>query len=125
VTDTQGHLLHVDVHPANASDTVEGCEVFEAALRFYPSLEGVCGDAGYRGTFVNYVKNVLHKTVDIVEKLPEGWRILPKRWVVERTLGWLNTCRRLSKDVEITVDSAQAMVRLAHSRLLLKRTCYL
>jgi hypothetical protein len=46
VTDTQGHLLHVEVHAANASDTVEGSEVFEAALLIYPSLQGVCADAG-------------------------------------------------------------------------------
>ena len=121
VTDTQGHLLHVEVHAANASDTVEGCEVFEAALLNYPSLEGVCADAGYRGTFVSYVENVLHKTVEIVERLPEGWTVLPKRWVVERTLAWLNAYRRLAKDVEITLQSAQSMVQLAHTRLLLKR----
>src|SRR5688572_15943503 len=46
VTDTQGHLLHVKVHAANIHDTVRGCMVFQEALKKYPTLEGVCADAG-------------------------------------------------------------------------------
>ncbi|WP_254229341.1 transposase [Wolbachia pipientis] len=48
VTDTQGHLLNIMVHPANIHGTVAGCEVFRDALEKYPSLQGVCADAGYR-----------------------------------------------------------------------------
>ena len=59
--------------------------------------------------------------VEIVERLPAGWTLLPKRWVVERTLAWLNPFRRLSKDYEITTASEEAFVTLAHARLLLKR----
>ena len=121
VTDTQGHLLHVKVHAANEHDTIAGCLVFEEALCKYPSLLGVCADAGYRGTFVDYVQLYLTCLVEIVERLPAGWRLLPKRWIVERTLAWLNPFRRLSKDYEITTASEEAFVTLAHSRLLLKR----
>ena len=46
VTDTQGHLLHVQVHAANTHDTVAGCHVFEEAIKQYPTLQGVCADAG-------------------------------------------------------------------------------
>jgi len=121
VTDTQGHLLHVKVHAANEHDTLAGCLVFEEALDKYPGLLGVCADAGYRGTFVDYVQLYLTSIVEIVERLPAGWTLLPKRWVVERTLAWLNPFRRLSKDYEITTTSEEAFVTLAHSRLLLKR----
>jgi len=121
VTDTLGHLLHVKVHAANEHDTMAGCFVFEEALEKYPSLLGVCADAGYRGTFVDYVQLFLTSLVEIVERLPAGWTVLPKRWIVERTLAWLNPFRRLSKDYEITTTSEEAFVTLAHARLLLRR----
>lgn len=125
VTDTQGHLLHVKSHPANEHDTMAGCLVFEEALDRYPSLQGVCADGGYRGTFTDYVKLALNCLVDIVLKLPRGWTILPKRWVVERTFSWLNGSRRLSKDYEISTDSAETQVKLSHIHLLLRRLFHL
>jgi hypothetical protein len=125
VTDTQGHLLHVKSHPANEHDTIAGCLVFEEALDKYPSLQGVCADGGYRGTFTDYVKLALNCLVDIVLKLPEGWTILPKRWVVERTFSWLNGSRRLSKDYEISTNSAESQVKLSHIHLLLRRLFHL
>jgi len=121
VTDTQGHLLHVKVHAANTHDTVAGCTVFEEALKKYPTLQGVCADAGYRKTLEEYVRNVLKKTVEISERIKPGWAILPKRWVVERTFAWLNPFRRLAKDFEIAISSAENNVMIAHSMILIKR----
>lgn len=121
VTDTQGHLLHVKVHAANIHDTVAGCGVFEEALKKYPSLKGVCADAGYRKTLEEFVEKVLKKTVEISARITPGWTILAKRWVVERTLAWLNHFRRLSKDYEIALQSAENNVMIAHSILLLRR----
>jgi len=94
--------------------------VLEATLKKYPSLIGVCGDAGYRGTFVEEASNLGLK-VDISERIKPEWAILPKRWRVERTLGWMNNSRRLSKDFEITTVSAEAMCYISHSATLLKR----
>jgi transposase len=121
VTDTQGHLLHVKVHAANTHDTVAGCQVFKEACDKYPTLKGVCADAGYRKTMEDFVTNVLKRTIDISMRLVKPWAILAKRWVVERTLAWLNPFRRLSKDYEIAVSSSEAYVMIAHSMLLLKR----
>jgi putative transposase len=121
VTDTQGHLLHVAVHAANIHDTVAGCQVIEEAFKKYPTLQGVCADAGYRKTFEQYVADVLHKTVEISERITQHWAILPKRWVVERTLAWLNHFRRLSKDYEISVKSSENNVIIAHIMILLNR----
>jgi len=121
VTDTQGHLLHVKVHAANTHDTVAGCRVFEAALQKYPTLKGVCADAGYRKTMEQFVAGVLKKTIAISERIAPGWAILAKRWVVERTFAWLNHFRRLSKDYEMTVKSAENLVMIAHSMLLIRR----
>ena len=121
VTDTAGHLLHVKVHEANIHDTVAGCTVFEEALKKHPSLKGVCADAGYKKTMKEFVENVLQKTVEISERITPGWAVLAKRWVVERTFAWLNNFRRLSKDYEIAVVTAENMVMIAHSILLLNR----
>ena len=121
VTDTQGHLLHVCVHAANVHDTVAGCHVIEEAFKKYPTLQGVCADAGYRKTFEHYVAQVLQKTVEISSRITQDWAILPKRWVVERTLAWLTHFRRLSKDYEISISSSQNNVIIAHIMLLLNR----
>lgn len=121
VTDTQGHILHVKVHAANTHDTVAGCGVFDEAAVKYPSLQGVCADAGYRKTFEEFVQKVLKKTVEISARIAPGWAILAKRWVVERTFAWLNHFRRLAKDYEIGVQSAENNVMIAHSMLLIRR----
>ena len=121
VTDTVGHLLHVKVHAANTHDTVAGCDVFQEALKRYPTLAGVCADAGYRKTMEKFVKDILHKTIEISQRIIPGWTILAKRWVVERTLAWLNPSRRLSKDYEITTKSAETMIMISHSALFIKR----
>jgi len=123
VTDTQGHLLHVKVHAANTHDTVAGCGVFEEALQKYPTLKGVCADAGYRKTMEEFVEKVLKKTIQISERITPGWAVLAKRWIVERTFAWLNHFRRLSKDYEIAVKSAENIIMIAHSMILLKRVC--
>lgn len=121
VTDTQGHILHVKVHAANRHDTVAGCNLFEEALLKYPTLQEVCADAGYRKTFEEFVQNVLKKTVEISERITPGWAILAKRWVVERTFAWLNHFRRLAKDYEIAIKSAENNMMIAHSIILIRR----
>jgi len=79
VTDTAGHLLHVNVHAANIHDTVAGCAVFEGAIKKYPSIQGVCADSGYRKTMENFVKNDLKRSIEISTRINPGWSLLPKR----------------------------------------------
>lgn len=117
-----GNLLAVAVHAANIHDTKSGILAAKPAYERYPSIQKFCADAGYRGTFVLEIQEILSLDVDISEKIkPHQWEKLPWRWVVERTLGWLNHSRRLSKDYEITISSAVAMVKLSHLHTLLKR----
>ena len=121
VTDTMGHVLNVKVHAANIHDTVSGGKVFKEALMKYPSIAGCCADAGYRKTFESLVLS-LGKTIKISEKIkPKAWMVLPQRWIVERTLSWLNNSRRLSKDYEISTVSAENMVMISHLATLIKR----
>jgi len=121
VTDTQGHLLHVKIHAANIHDTVSGCDVFQEATKKHPTLKGVCADAGYRKTMEEFVTKVLKKTIEISERITPGWAVLAKRWLVERTFAWLNHFRRLSKDYEISTNTAENFVMIAHSIILIKR----
>jgi putative transposase len=121
VTDILGNLLFVQAHAANIHDSAAGGKVIEGALLKYPSLAGVCGDAGYRKTFEEDAEK-LGLTVDIIQRIADaGWAILPKRWRVERTLSWLKGSRRLSKDYEITSLSVENMIMISHMTTLLRR----
>jgi putative transposase len=111
----------VEVHAANVHDTMVGGRIFKHALEKYQTLQGACFDAGYRGTTVSYVKNILGKIVEISSRITDKWAILPVRWVVERTFGWLNSTRRLAKDFEISISSEENFVMISHSMMLLRR----
>ena len=116
-----GNLLAVVVHAANIHDTKSGILAARNAFEKYPSIQGFCADAGYRKTFERDVSLELGLGVDISIRINSEWETLPKRWIVERSLAWLNNSRRLSKDYEISVRSAQAVCLIAASRTLLKR----
>ena len=122
VVDVLGNLLAIVVHAANIHDTVSGIIAARKAVLAYPGIRGFCADAGYKGTFETDMWENFQCGVDISEKIkPKEWEILPWRWIVERTLAWLNTFRRLSKDYEITTFSAESFVKIAHLHTLLKR----
>ena len=116
-----GNLLAVVVHAANIHDTKAGILAAKRAVEKYPSIRRVCSDAGYRKTFVQDVKETLGLEVDISARIKPEWTILPKGWIVERTRARINYSRRLSKDYEITVESAQAMCMIAALRTLIAR----
>ena len=120
--DVLGCLLSVHVHAANIHDTKSGIITAKQVYERYPPIQKFCTDAGYRGTFVSDLKEQLGLSVDISEKIkPHQWEKLPWRWVVERILSWLNHSRRLSKDYEITISSAESIVKISHIHTLLKR----
>ena len=122
VTDIMGNILSVVVHAANIHDTKAGCNPAAKAYDKYPTIEKFCGDGGYLGTFVAYVGWDFDDVgVDISKRINPGFEILPKRWVVERTLAWLGNSRRLSKDYEITTTSEEAFVMISHLHTLLRR----
>ena len=103
-----GNLLAVVVHAANIHDTKSGILVAKGAFEKYPSIQRFCADAGYRKSFEQDVSRELGLGVDISARIKPEWEVLPKRWIVERSLAWLNNSRRLSKDYEISVRSAHS-----------------
>lgn len=122
MTDVLGNLLAVKVHRANLHDTKSGIFPAISAYLCYPTIEKYCGDKGYRKTFVIQLKSILGLDTDISEKIvPQGFAVIPKRWVVERTFAWLNNYRRLSKDFEIKTVIAEAFIKISHFHTLLKR----
>lgn len=101
--------------------------VLSTLFGLYPFLRKVFADAGYQGPqFLAGATGALPQVaVEIVKRSDnvKGFVVLPKRWVVERTLGWLNRCRRLAKDFENLTRMAMAFVRLASIRFMLRRLC--
>ncbi len=87
----------------------------------YSSLQAFCGDAGYRGTAVTFVEQTLGLILHSVTKLGQGFTVLPKRWIVERTLAWLGGFRRLAKDFEIVTATAESMIRIAMLKITLDK----
>ena len=118
-----GNLLCIHVHAANIHDTKGGVFTFEKALHRYPTIQAGCADGGYRGTFKNTFEEFHNIRIDISMQLKEqkGFQVIPKRWIVERTLAWLNTSRRLSKDYEIKTAYAETMCIISHFHTLLRR----
>ncbi len=116
-----GNLLCVHVHAANIHDTKGGVYAFEKALYNYPSLQGVCADYAYHKHFKDTIENFHYVKVDISKRLDSTFKVMPKRWRVERTFSWLNNSRRLSKDYEIRTFYAETMVIISHIHTLLRR----
>jgi len=112
VVDTIGLLVVVLVTAASVQDRDGGRLVLNKARMAMPSIVLVWADGGYAGRCVEFARRVLRITLHIVRK-PAGQRdfeVLPRRWVVERTLSWLVRCRRLGHDYERLPAHAEAMV---------------
>jgi transposase len=123
VVDTLGLLLVVLVTAASVADRDGGRGVLHRARMAMPSLALVFADGGYAGRLVTWAAQRLRIVVDLVRK-PAGQRgfaILPRRWVVERTLAWLTAHRRLAFDYERRPEHAEAWVKWAMIGLTTRR----
>jgi transposase len=124
VTDTNGLLLAVHVHPANVQDVHGAVPLLERLRQRFPKLRHVFADRIYRGEqLVNALSHCGPWTIEIVERPPgvKGFQLLPRRWVVERTFAWFGRCRRLTKDFEGSAATEAAWLLVAHLRLLTRR----
>lgn len=123
IVDTMGLLLMVTVTAASVQDRVAAIDITRKALRRHRGLRRIWADGGYTGRFVTWAQNTFSVPVEIVNKLEgqTGFTVLPRRWVVERTFGWLTRCRRLQVDYERRPDQAEAMIQLAMIGLMTRR----
>lgn len=123
IVDTLGLLLVVVVHVASIQDYHGAKSVFERIKGRCPRLKLIWADGIYKGPLVAWVQEHLKCVLAIVTRDPshKGFVVQPKRWIVERTFGWLNRYRRLSKDYEHDPLTSESMVYLASIRLMLRR----
>jgi len=117
-------LLHAIVHAANIQDR-DGVLLMATLFSLHPFLRKLYADGGYQGPqFQDGLRRAMRGiTVEIVERsdAAKGFTVLPKRWIVERTIAWLNRCRRLAKDWQCLNRKALAFLRLASIRLMLRK----
>lgn len=114
------------VHGADVQDRDGGVLVMASLFGLYPFLLKLYADSGYTGPKfkAGLARVCRHVSVEIVKRTDAGkFVVLPKRWIVERTIGWLNRCRRLAKDWERMNRNALAFLQWASVRLMLRRLC--
>lgn len=146
LVDTQGLLLSVMVLAANVSDQAGGRQVLENLQLYFWRLRHICVDGGYQRSFQDWVTGSLGWTIDVVQHayagirgiwMPEGaeltpdrlsklkgyrsFKVLPRRWVVERTFAWISRFRRHAKDYEYLPETSEAFIYAAMVRLMLAR----
>ncbi len=124
VTDTLGLLVGVLIHAANIQDRDGAPGVLNSIRSRWPWLRHVFADGGYAGDKLRAaLADKGRWTLEIIKRsdTADGFEVLPRRWVVERTFAWLGRCRRLAKDWEKTIASATAFILIAHIRLLTRR----
>lgn len=117
-------MVGLIVTPANIQDRDVIATLLKKARTMHPSLAKALADGGYQGAATAAeVKAEADIPLDIVKRsdTAKGFKLLPKRWIVERTFGWLGRCRRLAKDFENLTRSHAAFVILAMIRLMLRR----
>lgn len=123
LVDTMGLILMVVVHAASIQDRDGAKLIFEKIYHVFPKLHLIWADAGYAGSLVDWVKYFIGCGLEIVKRcdLTNGFKILPRRWVVERTFAWLGRYRRLSKDYEYLPQTSETMIYAAMTHLMLRR----
>lgn len=123
VTDTLGLLLIVMVTAASVQDRDGGKVVLERLRFVMPSVALIWADGGYAGKLVAYARQALRLVVEVVRKKEgqRGFEVLPRRWVVERTLSWIVRCRRLVHDYERLPAHSEAMVTWAMIGIMTRR----
>ena len=131
VVDTLGLVLMVVVTAASVQDVVGAQAVLQALFdRIKHSkyshgcrLKLIWADGGYRGQLIQWVKGRFGWTLEIVAKLEDqvGFKVLRKRWIIERTFAWLSRSRRLARDYERLTATSEAFIYAAMINLMLKR----
>jgi putative transposase len=124
--DCLGMILAIMITPAAVQDRDAAKSLIQLLIGMYSRVQVIWADGGYLGSLVQWVKQLrpfgkLH--LEIVRRCDraKGFKVLPKRWIVERTFGWLSKSRRLCRDYEVRLDHSESMVRICMIRIMLRR----
>ena len=123
VVDTLGLLMVVVVHAASLSDTEGALDVAAKLRGRFPRLHHLWADQGYKETMIAWFAYLLQVVVEVVTRPAEhqGFQVQPQRWKVERTFGWFNRFRVLSKDYEVYADTSGQWIYFASIHVMLRR----
>jgi transposase len=121
--DTDGRLLMVNLTTADISDSAGAQMILDAIRKRWPWLKHLFADSAYDRRKLMDKAAFLDFVIEIVRKMEgqQGFEVLPRRWVVERTFGWMMRWRRLVRDYEQRIDVSEAMIQVAMGSLLLRR----
>jgi len=116
-------ILAIVVHEASIQDRDGAKLVLERFAKGWTRLKLIWADGGYAGKLVEWTRLHLRRQLEIFKRSDNvnGFAVLPKRWIVERTFGWLGRYRRLSKDYEQLTDNSEAMILIGMINLMSKR----
>lgn len=120
MVDTDGRALMIQAHPADIQDRDGAPPLLTASRASFPFVERVFADRAYNADRVRAATAI---AIEVVKKIADqiGFQVLPKRWVVERFFAWINRNRRLAKDFEASVASAETFLYAASVMLLTRR----
>jgi putative transposase len=123
IVDTLGLILCVVVHSAGHLDRDGAKLAIEKLVGTFGRLKLIWADGGYAGQLIEWARNLGRWTLEIVKRSDDvkGFKVLPKRWIVERTFAWFGKYRRLSKDYELLTASSESMIRIAMINLMIHR----
>lgn len=136
LVDTTGLLLRVKVLPANMNDRKGGQVLLNSLRENFPRLERIWADQGYTGEFKRWAETHLELAFEVVypwwrqierylpdvyEKRTTDFRVIPRRWVVERTFAWWTFQRRLNRDYDLLPTTTESFIYLSMIRLMLRR----
>ena len=126
VVDTLGLLLAVAVHPANVQDRDGARLVLQRLLGRHERLRLIWADGAYGGKLVEWARTVGGWSLELVRRPAQQrtFQVLPRRWVVERTFGWLNLQQRLSKDYKALCETTETWLYIAMTGLMLRRLAH-
>ena len=118
-----GLIIAVVVHSADIQDRDGGLLILRQIKNSLTALILIWADGGYRGEFLQKAHKIFRRKVKIVEKdrQQKGFKVLPRRWVVERTFAWISNFRRHSKDYELLTSSSESMIYISMIQIMLKR----
>ena len=119
--DVLGLLICVIVHGANISDRKGAQFLIARSLMICPTIQLFWADSGYSGKLVDWVMVFFQRVLEIIKRPTGMFKVVQWRWIVERTFGWLNRYRRLSKNYERTTCSSEAWIKIAMINLMLHR----
>lgn len=124
--DTDGRLLMVNLTTADISDSAGAQAILDRIRKRWPWVKHLFADGAYDRLKLMDKANYLDFVVEVIRRSDhqQGFKVLPRRWVVERTFGWMTRWRRLVRDYEKRIDVSQAMILVAMGGNLLRRNAH-